>query len=226
MLLISRIRLFFSIFILILVSCSGSVPQIGQSVWQVNFTKTPEEIKFSQELSLFVLVEDEDGISDIASIYIIHDESELFWELVPDNWSIKIISGKNWLGSNSISMNDNSQMPSGLYRIVVIDKAGERDSSKINIPSNMLQLDNNIRFAGLIIDSDLIIESVFTDNTLRIYDESMILLKNLKIVNGKINKSIVDNDTNGKAHWISIYSFNEETGTGFIRGPYLFNSVR
>ncbi|MCK5671726.1 MAG: hypothetical protein KAH95_00025 [Spirochaetales bacterium] len=192
----------------------------------MNFSKVPEETKIVQELSLFVLVEDEDGVSDIANVYIIHDESELFWELDPDNWAIKVISGKNWLGSNSISMNDNSNMPSGLYRIVVIDKAGERDSSKINIPSSMLKSDKNIKFPNLIIDSDIIIESDFLDNTLRIYDESMVLLKNLKIESGKINKSIIVNDTNSKAHWVSIYSFNEETGTGYIRGPYLFNPVR
>ncbi len=180
-------------------------------------------MKAVQNLSLFTLIEDEDGITDIDSVYVIHDESELFWKLDPDTWIINVLSGKNWIGSNSLSMNDNSTLPSGKYRIMVIDKAGERDSHQINIPSNMLKLNKNISFPELTIGSDIVIESGFSENTLRIYDESMKLLKNLKIESGKINRSIIINDTNNKAHWISIYSFNEETGTGLIRGPYLFN---
>ncbi len=223
---LTGIKLVFIVYVVFFVSCSGSIPQIGQIVWQVNFIKAPEESSFLQALSLFILVEDEDGISDLDAVYIIHDESELFWKLDADVWTIKVISGKNWLGSNSITMNDNSSLPSGSYRIMVIDKAGERDSGVINIPSSMLKLDGNVIFPNLKINYDIEIESEYNDNTLRVYDESMQLLKNLKIETGKINKSIIINDTDSKAHWISIYSFNSETGTGLIRGPYLFNPVR
>jgi len=223
MLLNIRIKLLIILSVLFFFSCSGSVPQIGQIIWQINYVKAPESNKVIPALSIFILIDDEDGISDIENIYIIHDESELFWKLDTETWSIKVIGGKNWLGSNNLSMNDNSILPEGKYRVMVIDKAGERDTIQLHISSNMLKLDENIRFPKLSIESDIIIESDFTDNSLRIYDQSMDLLKNLKIEKGKINKSVISNDTNNKAYWISIYSFNEETGTGLIRGPYLFN---
>lgn len=226
MYLLGRIKLVLIFSVVLLISCSGSIPQIGQIIWQINFIKAPEKNNIVQALSLFILVEDEDGISDIDAVYIIHDESELFWKLDADIWTIKVISGKNWLGSNSIYMNDSSSLPSGAYRIMVIDKAGERDSGNINISSTMLKPDKNIIFPGLKIASDIEIESGFTDNTLWVYDESMQLVKNLKIETGKINKSIIIHDTDNKAHWISIYSFNAETGTGLIRGPYLLNPIR
>lgn len=204
-------------------SCSGSVPQIGQIVWQINFVKAPGKAEVLPTLSLFVLIEDEDGISDIDSVYIIHEESELFWVLDSDSWILNMLSGKNWIGSNSLSMNNYSTLPDGKYRILVIDKAGERDSLQINISSDILTLNNNIIFPRLIIGSDILIESGFSENTLRIYDESMNLLKNLKIESGKINRSIISNDTNNTAHWICIYSFNQQTGTGLVQGPYLLN---
>jgi len=223
MYLIKRIKeiIFLSLFLLI--SCSGAAPEIGQVVWQVNFLKTPGKSEIIPRLSLFILVEDEDGISDIESLYIIHDESELFWKQNSDTWITKAISGKNWLGSNRISMNDNSNMPSGKYRIMVIDKAGDRDSLTINIASSMLEIPDIYSFPELIIGSDIIIDSDFSDNTLRVYDEQMGLLKNLKIESGTINRSIIMNDTNNKAHWISIYSYNPDEGTGFVCGPYLIN---
>jgi len=219
-----KIMLITIIIAVVMISCSGSVPQIGQVVWQINFLKESSEKQLVQALSLFILVEDEDGLADIDSVFIIHDESELFWKLTPQTWSKKIINNKNWIGSNKISMNDNSNLPSGKYRILVLDKAGERDSLQINISSNMLVIDNNILFPELFPGTDIVIRSDFSENTLRIYDESMDLLKNLKIEKKIISRSVIENDTNGKAFWISIYSFNEETGTGFINGPYRFNN--
>ena len=142
----------------------------------MTFLKEPGKAESIPTLSIFILVEDEDGISDIESLYIIHDESELFWKQISDTWTTKVISGKNWVGSNRISMNDNSSLPSGKYRIMVIDKAGDRDSLTINIASRMLELPDVSSFPELIIGPDIIIDSGFSDNTLRVYDEQMELL--------------------------------------------------
>ncbi|RKX87681.1 MAG: hypothetical protein DRP58_02260 [Spirochaetes bacterium] len=217
-----RFKLFVIVILLFfLLACSGSVPEIGQVVWQLNFSKSPVESQVYQNLSVFLLIDDADGLSDIDFIYIIHDESELFWILSPETWVEKVISGKNWIGSNNISMNDKSDLPSGKYRILVLDKAGERDSQQINISKKITILKDGLSFPELIIGSDIKIKSVFSDNTLWIYDKSMVLLKNIKIKNGQISKSIILDDTNNAAHWISIYSFSPETGTGLVRGPYL-----
>ena len=125
---IYRIKfLVISAFSLFLISCSGAVPEIGQFIWQVNFLQTPSELSGHQELSVFTLIEDEDGIGDIDYIYLIHDESELFWKLNSSEWNQKVLGGKNWIGSNSIRMNDRSNLPSGTYRLVVIDKGSDQD---------------------------------------------------------------------------------------------------
>ncbi len=203
-----------------LVSCSGSVPEIGQVVWQVNFIRTPSELSIHQELSVFTLIEDEDGIADIDFIYLIHDESELFWQLDTDIWTQKVLGGKNWIGSKSIRMNDFSNLPAGKYRLVVIDKAGERDTRSFSISGKMIDTNNDKYFPELLIGSDIEIRSNFSENTLWIYDKSMELLKNIKIENGKISMDIINNDTSNRAFWVSIYSFDAENGVGLIRGPY------
>lgn len=219
--LIYRIKLLvFTAFSLFLISCSGAVPEIGQIIWQVNFLQTPSESSGHQELSVFILIEDEDGIGDIDYIYLIHDESELFWKLNSNDWAQKVLGGKNWIGSNSIRMSDRSNLPSGTYRLVVIDKAGERDTREFNLSEKMLEIKNDKFFPELMIGSDIVISSQFSDNTLWIYDEEMELLKNIKIENGKINMNIINNDTSNKARWVSIYSYDTENGIGLIKGPY------
>ncbi|MCK5198348.1 MAG: hypothetical protein KAR21_08360, partial [Spirochaetales bacterium] len=120
----------------------------------------------------------------------------------------------------SIRMSDRSNLPSGTYRLVVIDKAGDRDTREFNLSEKMLEIKNDKKFPELIIGSDIVISSQFSDNTLWIYDEKMEILKNIKIENGKINMDIINNDTSYKAEWVSIYSYDTENGIGLIRGPY------
>jgi len=225
MLLIKRIKPFIlNIVLLMLVSCSGSVPEIGQLVWQINFIQKGEESSSYMELSVFTMVNDEDGISDIDKIYIINDEAELFWVLDSNSWEMKVISSGTWLGSNSIRMNDYSNLPSGTYRVLVIDKAGERDSRIFYISTEMLDSIESNLFPKILIDNTIQLESKFQDNTLWVYDDSMNIIQKYKINNGIINKSIINSDTSNKARWISIYAFDSESGTGLIKGPYPFNN--
>jgi len=224
MLLIKRIKPFIlNIVLLMLVSCSGSVPEIGQLVWQINFIQKAEESSSYVELSVFALLNDEDGIADIDKIYVINDKAELFWVLDNNNWTMKVISGGNWLGSNNLRMNDYSSLPSGSYKMLVIDKAGERDSRIFYISTKMLELELSNLFPKIAVNDTIELESKFQDNTLWVYNDSMDIIKKYKINNGKINKSIINNDTSNKASWISIYAFDLESGTGLIKGPYLFN---
>jgi len=211
-------------FVLFLSACSGSVPKIGQLVWQLNFIQKAENTSYYMELSVFTMVDDEDGVSDIDKIYIINDESELFWILDSNSWKMKIISSGNWIGSNSIRMNDYSNLPTGTYRVLVIDKAGERDSRIFYISSEMENSISDDLFPKLVIDDSIQLQSGLPDNTLWVYDDLMEILKKYKIENGKINKSIINNDTSNKARWISIYSYDSELGTGLIKGPYPINN--
>ena len=182
MYLIFRIRLIIlAVLPFLLISCSGAVQEIGQVVWQVNFLRSPLESSEHQELSVFMLIEDEDGIEDIESIYLIHDESELFWKLSKDNWNQKVLGGKNWIGSNSIRMSDSSNLPAGNYRLVVIDRAGERDTREFHLSGKMLELKNSESFPELLIGPDIVIKSKFPDNTLWIYDEAMEIIINIRI---------------------------------------------
>ncbi len=211
---------FVIIIILLLSKCSGSVPNITQLVWQINFIQKAEGGSHYMKLSVFTMINDEDGITDIDKIYIITDEAELFWVLDSTSWSMKVISGSNWLGSNNIRMNNYSNLPAGTYRVLVIDKAGERDSRNFYIsPAMVKSIKNNI-FPKLYINDSIQLESKFQDNTLWVYDNAMKIIKKYKMDNGKINRSIISSDTSNKAAWISIYSYDPESGTGLIKGPY------
>ncbi len=221
----NKYKISFAIALAFLLSnCSGSVPEIGQLAWQINFIQKEEESSSYVELSVFTMVSDEDGITDIDKIYIINDEAELFWVLDSSNWKMKVNSNGNWLGSNSIRMNDYSNLPTGTYRVLVIDKAGERDSRKFYISTKMLNSIKSNSFPKILIDDSIQVDSKFQDNTLWVYDESMEILKKYEIESGEINASLINTDTSNKARWISIYSFDSESGTGLVKGPYSFNN--
>ncbi len=216
----ARLKYILILFLISFYGCSGSAPEIGQLIWQINYKQAAEGSSVYTSLSIFILTADKDGIEDVDSVYLINDDAELFWKLDRESWTIKLLEGNNWIGSNSLQMNDGSSLPSGLYRVVVIDKAGERDSREFNIIKDMLYFSKERSFPELYIDSDVAVISEYSENTLWIYDEKMVILKNININSGEINLDIINNDTANRARWISLYSFDSDRGTGYIRGPY------
>lgn len=77
-------------------------------------------------MSLFCAVNDEDGIDDVEYLYLIQDRDGLDWKLTKDNWREREIDGVTWLGSDSLEHPDGPAFPRGNYRVVLIDKSGER----------------------------------------------------------------------------------------------------
>ncbi len=219
-----KIKYALFIILIFIFGCSGSTPEIGQLIWQVNFKKGAVGEKVTPSLSFFILISDEDGIADINSVYLINDDAELFWMLDKESWNIKVLGGNNWIGTNSVRMNDGTAIPPGTYRIIAIDKAGERDTREFNISGEMLVFSRERSFPELSINSEVSVISEYSDNTLWIYNENLEVLKSINILNGRISMDIINNDTSGKARWITLYSFDPGKGTGYIRGPYSVNA--
>lgn len=107
-------------------SCAVKPPSLGSMEPRLVVVATDAEGHREERLSFFVSVADGDGIADIEYIYMVHDESELFWTLTADTWVRTDDGAGSWLGSNGLRSPD-GVMPRGSYRVVVVDKAGERD---------------------------------------------------------------------------------------------------
>ena len=124
---------------LILGSCSESAPKISQTFWQINLVHDQSTGKNSQALTIFVMASDEDGVDDMDKMYVINDEHQLYWEISGSNLRLeKYGENEVWMGSNFITMSTPEEsIPSGTYRIMLLDSSGERAKSSVVISNNI-----------------------------------------------------------------------------------------
>jgi len=111
---------------LALSGCAVKPPSLGSIESRLIVVATDAAGHRDERLSCFASVSDGDGIADIEYLYVVHDASELFWTLTADDWVQKDDGSGFWLGSNGLRAPD-GVMPRGSYRIILVDKAGERD---------------------------------------------------------------------------------------------------
>ena len=125
--------------VLILGSCSESAPKISQTFWQINLVHDQKTGKNSQALTIFVMASDDDGVDDMDKMYVINDEQQLYWEISGSSLrSEKYGENEVWMGSNFITMsNPEESIPSGTYRIMLLDSSGERAKSSVVINNNI-----------------------------------------------------------------------------------------
>jgi hypothetical protein len=105
-------------------ACSRSAPRIPYGVIQLVYYQgqgAPEE-----RFSFFALAEDDDGIENLEYLYLYHDREGLRWQFSFEDWVSFDDNGKTWIGSRAIAMPDNESLPRGQYRVVLINKGGER----------------------------------------------------------------------------------------------------
>jgi hypothetical protein len=121
-----------------------------------------EEMPFTT-LTFFVLPQDSDGIDDIDEIQLYHDAQGLYWTLTANDW-VSVKDGDNtWLGAYDITMPDSASgsasPPSGQYRAVIIDKAGEQSESGFGFDFDPL------RYKFPVFETDLAAKTYTVDTT-------------------------------------------------------------
>lgn len=149
--------------LLLLVSCSGEPPVVSEIWWQLNIEEDTSANEKTESLSLFVHGEDEDGEKDLESIYLINDEHQLFWEIKSEEWNVYSEQNIMWFGRNGILAPGEGHFPDGDYRILLIDRAGERDEKEFYLKNRIPPLDE-VESPEIEFDKNKI--SVKTDNPL------------------------------------------------------------
>jgi hypothetical protein len=105
-------------------SCSRSEPRIAYGFMELAYypgTEKPEE-----RYSFFIIPEDDDGVENLAELYLYHDREGLRWLITSDDWVKHEEEGKTWVGSRNIARWDGESLPRGQYRAVLVNKGGEK----------------------------------------------------------------------------------------------------
>ncbi|MFW5742524.1 MAG: hypothetical protein ACOCW3_00105 [Spirochaetota bacterium] len=113
----------------VLVSCSGSAPEILFPDTRLALVRDPSTGAVAEVLRFYVALRDADGADDPARVFVVHDDSELFWELVRESWISFEYAGDQWYGVPEIRMPDGEDLPRGEYRLIVEDAALARAES-------------------------------------------------------------------------------------------------
>jgi hypothetical protein len=108
----------------VFVSCTRSSPTIAYSTMALNYIEGDTGV--TPSLSFFVLASDDDGYEDLDELRLYSDYEGLLWTFTAEDWTRHDESGNTWIGASNIAMAGGEPFPSGQYRAVVIDKAGER----------------------------------------------------------------------------------------------------
>jgi hypothetical protein len=120
--------------LLLLASCSGSAPVISRVSAQLVYEKDPASGGVLEELALFVVPEDKDGLDDLEFLHVVSDKAELYWSLDSNDWTR--IKGQNeeWIGSARLAMPANERLPRGSFRVLLYDLSGDSDEESFALP--------------------------------------------------------------------------------------------
>lgn len=159
-------------------ACSQAVPIINTATLRVVYRELDDTLR--ETLSVQVLASDEDGFADLDELYLIHDASQLYWKLTAEDWLYIEESNQDWIGSNFLRMPDGQIFPRGLYRVLLIDKAGDRVERELALDADIAPRRSFPRLA--LSGSAYEVFSEYPRNSLACYNESGALIKMINLI--------------------------------------------
>jgi hypothetical protein len=113
-----------SLALLALAACSRAEPTILFQATKLVYYQA--ETGYEERLTFFVLPDDPDGPEDIDELTLYHDLEGLSWKMTIADWIQRQQDNRLWIGAYDLAPPPGEKIPSGLYRAVIIDKAGEK----------------------------------------------------------------------------------------------------
>lgn len=223
----SAVKVSFLPLLFLMAACGNSPPEIMNQYWQLNLTEDRggEDWISREELSFFVLVADEDGPDEVEFLYLIQEEEELFWKLSAENWETQTLGSDEWLGASSLRMSGGEAFPRKTYRILVIDKSGQRSEGEFYLSAKAPA--DPVFPAGRIEGTVLTLIGPHDVHTLRIYDSGGALIQELKTASREIDlqKLLQEFETRGQgsgAYQLILFADLESQGVTLRSNPILY----
>jgi hypothetical protein len=118
-----------------LAGCGNKQPQISALEWRLE-TRPANGGPDYESLSVFASIRDEDGLDNIAEIWVVKDDADLAWKITDSDW-VKTADGNDtWFGASALASPDLAAMPRGSYRLIAIDGAGQRVEEEFKVAGN------------------------------------------------------------------------------------------
>ncbi|MDR2482056.1 MAG: hypothetical protein LBD08_00310 [Treponema sp.] len=197
-----------------LAACSRTEPKITYG--SLRMVHYEEAGRRGERLSLFVLPDDEDGIEDLAALYLYHDWEGLQWRLSPEDWVTIDFDGKTWVGSRYIAMDGNEPLPRGQFRAVLEDKGGER-SERLFVYD--VSEDSAYPFPAFSIEEGrFLVESAYPAHYLLCYDQegNYVSTQPLTVLGGSLDELGLPGNVRSLALWAEDDEYNTAALTAVV----------
>ncbi len=99
----------------------------------LDHSKEVSSKEVGEYLSISLLADDQDSFGEIQQLYVIHDESELFWLISKEEWYLESRDENDYIIAHELHRQDFAPLPRGIYRILLLDYSGFRDEERIVI---------------------------------------------------------------------------------------------
>lgn len=218
------IILFSSFLLTLVVACAGAPPSISQQFWQVDVVRNLDTDRQHEELTLFLMIDDADGIDDLDEVLLIQRDRELVWKIKPDEMRRVQREGEMWMGVNGIQMNDRSPLPRGQYTVEVTDRAGEKDEAEFFIGRDITghqrgDLDSGL-FPELDVNSSVMTASAEEQISVFFYDTEGNFLRSETIPVNSFSHQLLRQWRESDIGSVWLRSYNAAEGYGLVSGPF------
>jgi len=188
------------LFIFILaVSCTRNEPKIAFGFIELVYYQ--DRNKPQERFSFFIIPEDEEGVENLADLYLYHDREQLRWHISSEDWVSYVEEGKTWIGSRSIAIGEDEILPRGQYRAVLVNKSGERSERNFSFDAPE---EPRFPFPFLeISEGRYTVTSLYPSNRLVCYDEqgNYIHTANLSNLSGQVSELNLPSNARTAALW-------------------------
>lgn len=155
-------------------------------------------------------------------MYLIHDGEDLFWVCNPENWDKRQKGEDVWIGSNNIRMADRSPLPRGEYRIILLDKAGERQEQPLYLSTKPID-PKDFTFPELTIrNGEFSLKSPYGIHTFRLYsgDEKLISVVESNSLRVDTEDLLPEADRRRSLAEVWVYVYDDTAGFSLLSGPF------
>ncbi len=170
-------------------ACGANPPRIVTAELRINYARGTANNN-SQKMQMSAIVQDNDGMDDLEMLYILHDDSDLYWTVAQQQWAIVDFRGDQWIGVSDLAMPKSESFPEGMYRIQIYDAGGENDELliQLRLPEQFDPIIPTLTIADPP-SSALVLNSVYQNNLIVAFDGG-----NTRLGDYGANPGIIDTD--------------------------------
>jgi len=181
-------------------SCSRSEPKIAFGFIELVYYQEDEK-KPQERFSFFIIPEDEEGIENLADLYLYNDKEQLRWQIKSEDWVSYVQDGKTWIGTRSIAIGEDEILPRGQYRAVLVNKGGEKSERNFSFDAPE---EPRFPFPALEISGgQYTVTSLYPNNRLVCYDNegNYVFTANLTSLSGPVSELNIPSNARTAALW-------------------------